>query len=405
MEPSHHLVIRAAGSKGTKISKVRVRAARKKREDPDAPRLHNCLSVLTEYMGDDPPVRDMDAYVHRSIEMRKREVEKKNNHVGRPMNSFMLYRSAYSERTKAWCKKNNHQLVSTVSGQSWPMEPDSLKDKYAELARIERENHAKAFPSYKFRPSKCGPSARRRMRETSGLSDSDNVDDDGASNVSDNDDEYRPSAGVGRQAVARRSARTMNVNDQSFLPSQDWSASPYETHHAQQQPNVAVGLPMGSLPSPYYTFPPEHDLQHQQHAQQQLQQQQQHTGQSYVQDAEQYHFFPDSYLSPNMHMQPFGEMAGFAATGYNMPLDDHSLYSYAYPEQIDTRHQYVQRSYDHLLMPLQSNQHPAMGFDGVAVDPQLLNRSDCPTTNANGDVYTAKSHDGDEIPNFLHQWH
>src|SRR5256885_11832666 len=62
------------------------------------------------------PVKDMAAWVNRPMETRLAEAEKKNGHVARPMNSFMLYRSAYADRVKQYCRENNHQVVSQVSG-------------------------------------------------------------------------------------------------------------------------------------------------------------------------------------------------------------------------------------------------------------------------------------------------
>ena len=100
--------------------------------------------------------------MNRPAEVRRKEVEKRSGYVTRPMNSFMLYRSAFAERTKIWCLQNNHQVVSSVSGESWPMEPPAIREQYNEYARIERDNHQKAHPEYKFSPSKNQNSARKR---------------------------------------------------------------------------------------------------------------------------------------------------------------------------------------------------------------------------------------------------
>ena len=56
------------------------------------PKLTAPLSVLTKDM--DVPVKDMDAWVNRPADVRRQEVDKRNGYVTRPMNSFMLYRSA-----------------------------------------------------------------------------------------------------------------------------------------------------------------------------------------------------------------------------------------------------------------------------------------------------------------------
>lgn len=108
------------------------------------------------------PVKDIDAWVNRSAEDRRKEVAKKKGKIARPMNSFMLYRSAYAERTKEWCAQNNHQVVSRASGQSWPLEPKEVREKYEKLAAIERDNHQKAHPGYKFAPNKAQPPLKKK---------------------------------------------------------------------------------------------------------------------------------------------------------------------------------------------------------------------------------------------------
>jgi HMG (high mobility group) box len=121
----------------------------------------------------------MEEWVNRPMEVRRQEVEKRNGYVTRPMNSFMLYRSAYAERTKLWCLQNNHQVVSSVSGVSWPLEPSSIRERYNDLAKIERVNHQNAHPGYKFSPSKAQTTKRKASdEEESEPSDLDDPDED-----------------------------------------------------------------------------------------------------------------------------------------------------------------------------------------------------------------------------------
>jgi hypothetical protein len=128
------------------------------------------LSVLTnDYT---IPVKDMEAWVNRPIKTRLEEAEKKNGHVARPMNSFMLYRSAYADRVKQYCRENNHQVVSQVSGASWPLEPKEIREMYEKYASVERDNHHAAHPDYKFAPNKNGSAKKRK--------DFDDSDDEGS---------------------------------------------------------------------------------------------------------------------------------------------------------------------------------------------------------------------------------
>ncbi|KFY03705.1 hypothetical protein O988_01304 [Pseudogymnoascus sp. VKM F-3808] len=142
-------------------------------------RLEEPLSVLTRTWAH-VPIVDIDAYVNRSAETRRQEVEEGKNpgKVKRPMNSFMLYRKAYQNRTKNFCLQNNHQVVSQVCGDSWPLEPDSVRAQFNEWARIERQNHQNAHPGYKFSPAKAGTAKATKRKasvsdEESGLEDFD----------------------------------------------------------------------------------------------------------------------------------------------------------------------------------------------------------------------------------------
>jgi hypothetical protein len=193
------------------------------------PQLTAPLSVLTKDM--EVPMKDMDEWVHRPADVRRQEVEKRNGYVTRPMNSFMLYRSAYAERTKQWCLQNNHQIVSSVSGESWPMEPPEVREQFNEWAKIERANHAAAHPDYKFSPSKA--TSKRRKDE-----DSDNDEPDG---LDDPDGEYR-----GTRNVRQKRQQT---TEPTYLPSSHgFESTPY---YSQQNTSyefqyVAPGRPLPS---------------------------------------------------------------------------------------------------------------------------------------------------------------
>ncbi|RDW94339.1 hypothetical protein BP5796_00102 [Coleophoma crateriformis] len=135
------------------------------------------LSVVTKDW-EHVPLVDIEAYVNRSSEERRREIDegKKPGKVKRPMNSFMLYRKAYQARTKEYCLQNNHQVVSKVCGRSWPMESDQIRAQYIAWAKLESENHAKAHPEYKFSPTKAEGTRQSEEPDEEDLSDLDDYD-------------------------------------------------------------------------------------------------------------------------------------------------------------------------------------------------------------------------------------
>ncbi|KAI8936420.1 hypothetical protein NX059_006827 [Plenodomus lindquistii] len=177
----------------------RIRKAKAGKSDkPKTPKLTAPLSILTKELLH-IPVKNMEEWVNRPADIRRKEAEKRNGYITRPMNSFMLYRSAYADRAKSWCLQNNHQIVSSVAGESWPLEPTEIRELYNEYAKIERINHQNAHPTYKFSPSKTAVPARKRRSEWSDEEPSDL--DDG---------EWAPGSGRSRSRQAKRIEQSMS---------------------------------------------------------------------------------------------------------------------------------------------------------------------------------------------------
>ncbi|KAI9710964.1 MAG: hypothetical protein M1820_002401 [Bogoriella megaspora] len=193
-----------------------------KADKAKTPKLTAPLSILTNGM--EIPVRDMDAWVNRSVEERHKEADKKKGYVVRPMNSFMLYRSAYADRTKEWCRQNNHQVVSSVSGESWPLEPPEVREKYNELARLERINHQNAHPTYKFSPSKGGPARKRKGTESEDEEDFSDFGDGEWTPSGHRRPRPRQTGSNGRDTGYPNANRTMNDPYSHAINNSSWEA-------------------------------------------------------------------------------------------------------------------------------------------------------------------------------------
>ena len=204
----------------------RVRKTRNNKKT-GGPAIDQPLSVLTkDYQ---MPIRDMHAWVHRSADTRQREAEDKKGYVTRPMNSFMLYRSAYADRVKQFAKENNHQVVSQVTGLSWTMETPDVKEMFEKLAIIERDNHATAHPNYKFAPNKNG---KKRQR----------VDDDD----SDDDPDWD---GASRVSKRSRSARQGEFRSNTSTPYQlEDSPRPQQSYQPMHPSSYQANNPYGPAP-------------------------------------------------------------------------------------------------------------------------------------------------------------
>ncbi|KAF2686552.1 hypothetical protein K458DRAFT_415900 [Lentithecium fluviatile CBS 122367] len=225
------------------------RKAKGKADKPTTPKLNAPLSILTSKFTH-IPVRNIEEWVNRPVEVRRKEVDKGNGYVKRPMNSFILYRSAYADRTKQWCLQNNHQVISSVAGQSWPLEPPEIRELYIEYAKIERINHQNAHPTYKFSPSKASTPARKRKGESS---------DDEPSDL--DDAKWNPEHDVrSRLRHSRRPERALSYHmngmsadyfDRSFGPNgHDMNKSSWEMTNEGRP--VPMHLAQGDLYNQYY---------------------------------------------------------------------------------------------------------------------------------------------------------
>ena len=125
----------------------------------------------------DIPIKDMEAFVNRPLEERLKDLTPRGK-VKRPMNSFMLYRSAYTDRIKALFQQNNHQTVSREAGRCWEKETNEVKEQYTHLANVEKNNHKLAHPDYRFAPGKRenSPTPRNTRRAEDEGSDMDDPD-------------------------------------------------------------------------------------------------------------------------------------------------------------------------------------------------------------------------------------
>jgi len=194
------------------------------------------LSELTKDM-DNIPVKDTEAWVNRSLEVRRQEAAK-DQFVKRPSNSFILYRSAYADRARNFQKSANHQIVSSLAGESWAMEPPEIRKKYDAWAKLERENHAKAFPEYKFQPQTNKASARKRKGRA----------EDSEEDESDLESDYAYNSRASSRPLKSKKAKS-TYRESSYTPSgtslDEYDAPNIYHQSSHQMVNPGKPLPAG----------------------------------------------------------------------------------------------------------------------------------------------------------------
>ncbi|KAK0730596.1 hypothetical protein B0H67DRAFT_678389 [Lasiosphaeris hirsuta] len=332
------------GPKSTRIEKTGSKKKERAKPVNNMPAYDKPMSELTK--DSQTPVADIGAYVNRSAEVRRREIETGKNpgRVKRPMNAFMLYRKAYQQRAKELASQHNHQVVSRVCGSSWPLEPESVRAQFKQWADTERENHQKAHPDYKFKPAK--PQKQKYKDGKFGDSDGSDLEDyDWAGRHAshtrsatrtpndDGDDDYIPPRsvysgmpsfqfggmhGVGGLAHQNRSAFEFS-NPGKPMPApydhRDLPGQYYETHVRNPSRHLHHGMVedvlMRKTPSPSLAFASSssghHLLHHQQY------------------DASQYHP-QSSALEPQPHLPQQPQRFEHRIDPSLMPHEGISLY-------------------------------------------------------------------------------
>lgn len=217
------------------------------------------LSVMCKRVTDVQDA-DIEAWVHRSMDERRREVEADKNHkIKRPMNAFMLYRKHHQNRVKMRFSHENHQIVSAVCGQGWAQELKEVIDQYNEWARIERDNHARAFPDYKFTPSK----SKKAKKPGCGYESDDDWELPEPKDVFDTG--LPPSGGSSRTPSTRaRSAdrhpdADYHPGGRVVYPSSSSAYQPHPSHpsHARNISHYSYQNPNKPLPAGYNTALPQ----------------------------------------------------------------------------------------------------------------------------------------------------
>ncbi|KAL9559251.1 hypothetical protein MBANPS3_000518 [Mucor bainieri] len=73
-------------------------------------------------------------------------------HIGRPINSFMAYRSRIQADIREFCPTANHRVISKIIARWWAAIDETEKDVYRAIAAKAKKDHLEKYPGYTFRP-------------------------------------------------------------------------------------------------------------------------------------------------------------------------------------------------------------------------------------------------------------
>ncbi|KAJ4473837.1 hypothetical protein J3R30DRAFT_735506 [Lentinula aciculospora] len=85
--------------------------------------------------------------------MRRRASKKGEDHIPRPPNAFMLFRSDFVRQSYVpGSIETNHSSLSKMIGNCWKLLPDEEKAVWYRKASAEKAKHKDMYPDYRFRP-------------------------------------------------------------------------------------------------------------------------------------------------------------------------------------------------------------------------------------------------------------
>ncbi|KAF5356157.1 hypothetical protein D9756_003981 [Leucocoprinus leucothites] len=89
--------------------------------------------------------------------------------IPRPRNAFMLFRSAFHrEKRLAKTIEKDHRHISRIIGLCWAELPEAEKDVWRQKAELEKQQHALAYPEYRFKPTpRSKPPLKRNVKRNS----------------------------------------------------------------------------------------------------------------------------------------------------------------------------------------------------------------------------------------------
>lgn len=92
--------------------------------------------------------------------------------VARPRNRFIIFRCEFSKEHSKDTTASHHEphsdkTLSKRAAEAWQNLPESEKNRFKQLADIEKEEHARLNPNYRFRPLKRQGERKRKIRRPS----------------------------------------------------------------------------------------------------------------------------------------------------------------------------------------------------------------------------------------------
>ena len=92
--------------------------------------------------------------------------KKKENHIKKPLNAFMLYMKEMRPVVQAECTLKESAAINQILGRRWHNLSREEQAKYYEKARSERQKHMEMYPHWNARDNyRFGLKKKKRKRD------------------------------------------------------------------------------------------------------------------------------------------------------------------------------------------------------------------------------------------------
>ncbi|KAG2359733.1 hypothetical protein BDR07DRAFT_1611189 [Suillus spraguei] len=186
--------------------------------------------------------------------------------IPRPRNAFIIFRCEYSRKHSQAAQDGDDDLeppnptaktLSKRAAEAWKQLPASDKDNYKVLADKEREEHARLYPHYRFRPMRRQIAGLKKRQYDLGLNHThfslDSSDEHVPAYIADMDEDLQEDGGVAHQQLIEKEESETFEASGDFAPND----APGNCAAAQRR-SSSVPLPdeFPIIPS----YPPKDDL-------------------------------------------------------------------------------------------------------------------------------------------------
>ncbi|XP_069373084.1 transcription factor 7-like 2 isoform X11 [Paralichthys olivaceus] len=122
-------------------------------------------AIVTPNVKQESSHSDISSLNSKQSDAKKEEEKKKQVHIKKPLNAFMLYMKEMRAKVVAECTLKESAAINQILGRRWHALSREEQAKYYELARKERQLHMQLYPGWSARDNYGKRKKRKREKQ------------------------------------------------------------------------------------------------------------------------------------------------------------------------------------------------------------------------------------------------